>query len=111
MILPIALQHLCPFYVSLVGMGALAAAVMSSVDSALLSAASQLGRNIFKNIVYKKVTLRTTTLFFLNVFALDGLIYKFHIHVTMTQNNHLGCWYLQGFSSFLRAYSLFPGFL
>ncbi|XP_030295835.1 high-affinity choline transporter 1-like isoform X2 [Sparus aurata] len=56
MILPIALQHLCPFYVSLVGMGALAAAVMSSVDSALLSAASQLGRNIFKNIVYKKAS-------------------------------------------------------
>ncbi|XP_031721410.1 high affinity choline transporter 1-like isoform X1 [Anarrhichthys ocellatus] len=53
MILPIALQHLCPFYVSLIGMGALAASVMSSVDSALLSSASQLGRNIFKNIFYK----------------------------------------------------------
>lgn len=56
MILPIALQHLCPFYISLVGIGALAAAVMSSVDSVLLSAASQLGRNIFKNIIYKQVT-------------------------------------------------------
>ncbi|XP_040030934.1 high affinity choline transporter 1 [Gasterosteus aculeatus] len=53
MILPIALQHLCPFYVSLIGMGALAASVMSSVDSALLSVASQLGRNIFKNVIYK----------------------------------------------------------
>ncbi|KAM6961796.1 high-affinity choline transporter 1-like isoform 2-T2 [Tautogolabrus adspersus] len=56
MILPIALQHLCPFFVSLVGMGALAASVMSSVDSALLSAASQLGRNIFKNIIYKRAS-------------------------------------------------------
>lgn len=54
-ILPIALQHLCPFYVSMVGVGALAAAVMSSVDSVLLSAASQLGRNIFKNVIYTKV--------------------------------------------------------
>ncbi|KAJ0056966.1 hypothetical protein NL108_000778, partial [Boleophthalmus pectinirostris] len=54
LILPIALQHLCPFFVSLVGMGALAAAVMSSVDSVLLSAASQIARNIYKNIVYKK---------------------------------------------------------
>nr|XP_033470036.1 high-affinity choline transporter 1-like isoform X1 [Epinephelus lanceolatus] len=56
MILPIALQHLCPFYISLVGMGALAAAVMSSVDSALLSAGSELGRNIFKNIIYKRAS-------------------------------------------------------
>ncbi|XP_034019421.1 high-affinity choline transporter 1-like [Thalassophryne amazonica] len=56
MILPIALQYLCPFYVSLFAMGALAAAVMSSVDSALLSAASELGRNIFKNIIYKKAS-------------------------------------------------------
>ncbi|XP_069556059.1 high affinity choline transporter 1-like [Brachyistius frenatus] len=59
MILPIALQHLCPFYVSLFGIGALAASVMSSVDSALLSAASQLGRNIFKNIIYKQASEKT----------------------------------------------------
>lgn len=56
MILPIALQHLCPVYISLIGMGALAAAVMSSIDSILLSSASQLGRNIFKNIIYKQVS-------------------------------------------------------
>ncbi|XP_076578965.1 high affinity choline transporter 1-like [Chaetodon auriga] len=55
-ILPITLQHLCPFYTSLVGLGALTAAVMSSVDSALLSASSQLGRNIFKNIIYKQAS-------------------------------------------------------
>ncbi|XP_060886097.1 high affinity choline transporter 1-like isoform X2 [Labrus mixtus] len=62
MILPIALQHLCPVFVSLVGMGALAASVMSSVDSALLSAASQLGRNIFKNIIYKQASEKTIIL-------------------------------------------------
>lgn len=56
-ILPIVFQHLCPLYVSLIGIGALAAAVMSSVDSILLSAASQLGRNIFKKIIYKQVNL------------------------------------------------------
>ncbi|GAA6225183.1 high affinity choline transporter 1-like [Lates japonicus] len=56
MILPIALQHLCPVYISLVAIGALAASVMSSVDSALLSVASQVGRNIFKNIIYKRAS-------------------------------------------------------
>uniref|UniRef100_A0A3P8TM44 Uncharacterized protein n=1 Tax=Amphiprion percula TaxID=161767 RepID=A0A3P8TM44_AMPPE len=57
MILPIALEHLCPFYISVVGIGSLAASVMSSADSALLSSASQLGRNIFKNIASEKTIL------------------------------------------------------
>lgn len=55
MVLPIVLQHLVPFYVSLIGLGSISAAVMSSVDSVLLSAASLLGRNILKNIVFTQV--------------------------------------------------------
>ncbi|XP_028307225.1 high affinity choline transporter 1-like isoform X2 [Gouania willdenowi] len=55
-ILPITLQHLCPFYISMIGIGALTASVMSSADSVLLSAASQLGRNIFKNLIYKRAS-------------------------------------------------------
>ncbi|XP_053873078.1 high-affinity choline transporter 1-like [Malaclemys terrapin pileata] len=56
MILPIVLQYLCPTYVSVAGLGAIAAAVMSSADSALLSASSILAHNIYRKILRKKAT-------------------------------------------------------
>ncbi|KAM7177562.1 high-affinity choline transporter 1-like [Macrochelys suwanniensis] len=56
MILPIVLQYLCPTYVSIAGLGAIAAAVMSSADSALLSASSMLAHNIYRKILRKKAT-------------------------------------------------------
>ncbi|XP_069045847.1 high-affinity choline transporter 1-like [Lepisosteus oculatus] len=52
-ILPISLQHLCPSFISIAGIGAITAAVMSSVDSAMLSSASLFARNIYKNILRK----------------------------------------------------------
>ncbi|XP_067322319.1 high affinity choline transporter 1-like [Anolis sagrei] len=56
LILPLVLHYLCPMYVSIGGLGAIAAAVMSSGDSALLSASSIFAHNIYRKVLRKKAT-------------------------------------------------------
>ncbi|KAM4701586.1 high-affinity choline transporter 1-like [Discoglossus pictus] len=56
MILPLVLQHLCPTFVSVAGLGAITAAVMSSADSSLLSASSMFAYNIYKKLFRKKAS-------------------------------------------------------
>ncbi|XP_027533211.1 high affinity choline transporter 1-like isoform X2 [Neopelma chrysocephalum] len=54
MILPLVLHYLCPACISIAGLGAIAAATMSSADSALLSAGSMFAYNIYRKILRKK---------------------------------------------------------
>jgi high affinity choline transporter 7 len=56
MILPLVLRHLTPPFVALLGLGALAAAVMSSVDSSILSASSMAAWNIYRPLVRPAAT-------------------------------------------------------
>jgi len=51
MVLPYVLRYLTPPVVAIIGLGAVAAAVMSSVDSSILSASSMFAWNVYRPLV------------------------------------------------------------
>ncbi|XP_057707009.1 high-affinity choline transporter 1-like isoform X4 [Corythoichthys intestinalis] len=58
LIMPITLQHLTPNYISIIGISATTAAVMSSIDSLLLAAVSLFVSNIYKRILRTEASNR-----------------------------------------------------
>ncbi|MBM7095347.1 sodium:solute symporter family protein [Bacillus sp. H-16] len=56
MVLPMVLRFLTPEWIAAIGLGALAAAVMSSMDSSILSASSMAGWNVYRPLVKKRVS-------------------------------------------------------
>jgi solute carrier family 5 (high affinity choline transporter), member 7 len=55
-ILPHVMRYLTPTLIGTIGLGAIAAAVMSSVDSSILSAASMSGWNVYRPLLKPDVT-------------------------------------------------------
>ncbi|XP_069937379.1 high-affinity choline transporter 1 [Cherax quadricarinatus] len=56
LVLPLVMKNFTPEWVSLIGLGAVSAAVMSSADSSILSASSMFARNIYKNVFRQKAS-------------------------------------------------------
>lgn len=56
LILPYVVRYLTPATVATIGLGTIAAAVMSSVDSSILSASSMAGWNVYRPLIKPKVT-------------------------------------------------------
>ncbi|ENH95819.1 sodium/solute symporter [Gracilibacillus halophilus YIM-C55.5] len=56
MVLPHVLRYLTPGIIGAIGLGALAAAVMSSMDSSILSASSMAAWNVYRPLVKPKAT-------------------------------------------------------
>ena len=56
LVLPYVVQYLTPPLVAILGLGAIAAAVMSSVDSSILSASSMASWNVYRPLIRPEIT-------------------------------------------------------
>ncbi|XP_074652985.1 high-affinity choline transporter 1-like [Tubulanus polymorphus] len=57
LVLPLVLKHFTPNIVAIIGLGTISAAVMSSMDSAILGSSSMFTHNIYKAFLRKKASL------------------------------------------------------
>ncbi|XP_070392008.1 high-affinity choline transporter 1-like isoform X2 [Dermacentor albipictus] len=100
--LPLVLQYLTPGFVSAMGLGAVSAAVMSSSDSSILSAASMFAWNIYKLGIRQNATEKEVISVMRVSIVLVGALATY---MALTADSVYGLWY---FSSDLVYVILFP---
>lgn len=93
LVLPYLLRWAVPLWVGVIGLGAISAAVMSSVDSSILSAASLLVWNGWRRLIEPDVTARKVTLLVRAAIVLLGALAT---TLALTVSSVAALWYLCG---------------
>lgn len=93
MVLPYLLRYAVPPWVGVLGLGAVAAAVMSSVDSSILSAASLLAWNGYRRLIHPEASVRAV------IWLVRALVVVLGVLATglaLTVGSVAALWYLCG---------------
>ncbi|KAL6739098.1 hypothetical protein Aduo_012584 [Ancylostoma duodenale] len=91
MVVPLVFQYLTPKWVAFIGLGAVSAAVMSSADSSVLSAASMFAHNIWKLTIRPHASEREVILVMRFAIIAVGVMATV---MALTIQSIYGLWYL-----------------